>query len=134
MNLQNNPTLIAVSLLNLITCAITLALFLKLRRKLNGISKNTEQELSQLSADLDTASNRAAAFERRLTPLELIAKAKRNSEQTDVVAEGKKLSITERRHRVIALWRRGQNVQSIARTLNMPDGEVELMISITRAA
>lgn len=134
MNLQNNPTLIAVSLLNAITFAITLMLFLKLRRRVNGMSKNTESELSQLSSDLDTASNRTATLDRRLTAFEQSHKAKRNAEQTEVATEGRKLSITERRHRVISLWRRGQNVQSIARTLNMPDGEVELMISITRAA
>jgi hypothetical protein len=134
MNLQNNSTLIAVSLMNVIMFAITLMLFLKLRRRVNGMSKNTEYEFSQLSSDLDTASNRAATLERRLIAFEQAHKAKRNSEQTEVATEGKKLSITERRHRVIALWRRGQNVQSIARTLNMPDGEVELMISITRAA
>ncbi len=134
MNLPNNPSLIAISLVNAITFAITLMLFFKLRRKVNGFSKNTENELSQLSSDLDTASNRTATLDRRLTTFEQAHKAKRNSEQTEVVTEGKKLSITERRHRVLALWRRGQNVQSIARTLNMPDGEVELMISINRAA
>lgn len=48
--------------------------------------------------------------------------------------EPEKLSITERRHRVISLASRGQRPEAIATTLGMLPGEVELIISLNQAA
>jgi hypothetical protein len=41
--------------------------------------------------------------------------------------------MTERRHRVLALARRGLDAMSIAETLGVPYGEVELIISLSIA-
>src|SRR5205085_12038098 len=43
-------------------------------------------------------------------------------------------SMTERRHRVLSLSRRGLDAMSIAETLGVPYGEVELIISLSVAA
>lgn len=43
-------------------------------------------------------------------------------------------SMTERRHRVLSLARRGLDAMSIAGTLGMPYGEVELIMSLSVAA
>ncbi len=43
---------------------------------------------------------------------------------------GNVTSMTERRHRVLVLARRGMNAELIAETLSVPKGEVELMISL----
>ena len=48
--------------------------------------------------------------------------------------EPAKLSMTERRHRVIALASRGQNAEAIATTLGIMPGEVELIIRLNQAA
>lgn len=45
-----------------------------------------------------------------------------------------KPTMTERRHRVLALAQRGQDAETIATMLNMPRGEVELIIDLNRAA
>lgn len=49
-------------------------------------------------------------------------------------AEPPKLNMTERRHRVISLSSRGQNVESIATALGMLTGEVELIVDMNQAA
>jgi hypothetical protein len=89
------------------------------------------------SADLNT--QRLAEHVRRIAWLESrIRKPQPLSE--DVIDDGaeetepEKLSITERRHRVISLASRGQRAETIAATLGMLPGEVELIISLNQAA
>lgn len=44
---------------------------------------------------------------------------------------GARQSVTERRHRVLTLSRRGLDVKAIAQTLGMPHGEVALIIRMS---
>lgn len=44
---------------------------------------------------------------------------------------GTRQSVTERRHRVLTLSRRGMDVKAIAQTLGMPHGEVALIIRMS---
>lgn len=44
---------------------------------------------------------------------------------------GTRQSVTERRHRVLTLARRGMDVKAIAQTLGMPHGEVALIIRMS---
>ena len=46
-------------------------------------------------------------------------------------AAGARQSVTERRHRVLTLSRRGMDVKAIAQTLGMPHGEVALIIRMS---
>lgn len=46
----------------------------------------------------------------------------------------KKSSIVERRHRILSLAARGQSSETIAATLGMMPGEVELIINLNRPA
>ncbi len=43
-----------------------------------------------------------------------------------------KSSLTERRHRILSLASRGQSAETIAQTLGMMPGEVELMMNLNR--
>lgn len=44
---------------------------------------------------------------------------------------GQAAGMTERRHRVMVLARRGMNTEMIAETLGVPKGEIELIISLS---
>jgi hypothetical protein len=118
----------------------SLVLFARTRRRFQdwvalGTELNTE--LADLSRDLDSTSRQSGEHSRKLAWLE----ARARSRETDarlvdetVPAVSSKPNITERRHRVLSLSRRGQDPKTIARTLGMPHGEVELMINLVNAA
>lgn len=98
------------------------------------------QELLTVSREsIDTNLQRVNEQSRRVAWLEArvretkIAKSEAVLE-APVVAETPKLNITERRHRVITLASRGQNSETIANTLGMLPGEVELIIGLSQAA
>lgn len=58
----------------------------------------------------------------------------RETNSVEPAAAPKRLSITERRHRILSLARKGQNAETIAETLGMLPGEVELIINLNRAS
>jgi len=94
-----------------------------------------EKELAETSRDMDTISCRATRQDRRVAWIEsrvrnnqVAAPALLDESQTAVSG---KPTITERRHRVIQLTKRGVDCNTIATMLNMPHGEVELMISLS---
>jgi DNA-binding NarL/FixJ family response regulator len=131
------PTLITIAA-NAITLLTSLVLLVKYRRLAQKHAQATAdfgKELSALSADLDTVSQSAGDASRKAALLE----AKMNQQTVEVVqpadvAASAKLNITERRHRVLSLWRRGLNTQTISSRLGLPVGEVELMIDLEKAA
>jgi|SRR5436190_12138436 len=133
------PVVLVSAVLALISFVSSLVLFAKTRRLLRGcatLESRFEEELADLSPDLDTASRQSADWGRKIVWLESRV---RGGHQEARVAEtaattNGKLNITERRHRVLSLARRGQDAQTIARTLGMPHGEVELMINLGHAA
>ncbi len=86
----------------------------------------------------DTALQRATEQARRIAWLE--TRIRKPREHTDevldetILTEGNKLSMTERRHRVITLANRGKDLESIASALGLFKGEVELILSLNNAA
>lgn len=126
----------SVAFISLAFNSVLLASSKRLRRRLETFEYRLEEELTSLSQDLDTASKQAGENARRIAWLESRARSNRVEPKPAVepVVPNNKTTITEKRHRVLSLARRGQDVQSIARTLGMNYGEVELMISLGRAA
>lgn len=86
---------------------------------------------------LETNAQRVAEQSRRIAWLETrVRQPKSASEEIveETFSEPEKLNMTERRHRVITLASRGQNAETIAATLGMLPGEVELIINLKQIA
>jgi DNA-binding NarL/FixJ family response regulator len=99
-------------------------------------SERFDDEIESMSRDLDTASRQAGEHLRRIAWLEARVRSTQPQEPKPPVDTNPKLrvSITERRHRVVSLARRGQDVDTIAQILGMNHGEVELMLNLSKAA
>jgi len=138
-------TEMASTSLALVSFVTSLILFKKARslsRSCSNLESRIEEEITALSTDLDTVSRKSGEHGRRVAWLETKVRSPRSEKKVEVEAlastnpgsTNQKPTITERRHRVLSLARRGQDPQTIARTLGMPHGEVELMINLGRAA
>ena len=127
----------SLALISFATTMILIGRTRLLRKTLAASELRIDEELAALSGDLDTVSGKSGEHGRRIAWLETRIRSPR-TEPTRVPETissiNQKPTITERRHRVLSLARRGQDPQTIARTLGMPHGEVELMISLGRAA
>jgi hypothetical protein len=126
--------------LSLVSLIVSFLVF-KRARLLTQASANLDlwidEEWTSLSKDLDTVLSTCGEHGRRLALLEARGRAAQiEAKQNDEIVTPlhAKPTITERRHRVLSLARRGQDPQTIAQTLGMPHGEVELMINLGRAA
>lgn len=115
------------------------------QRKDRGLIDFVEKQIEDLEHLLtrnkeafDANAQRMAEQARRINWLETrVRQPKLVSEDVvDDTAAGEtpKLNITERRHRVIKLTSRGQNVETIATALGMLPGEVELIVNLNKAA
>ncbi len=97
-----------------------------------------EQVIARQKEFSETNSQRVTEQSRRIAWLESrVRQPKLAGEEIldDVVQlETPKLNMTERRHRVISLATRGQNIESIANALGMLTGEVELIVDMNQAA
>ena len=95
------------------------------------VSKNRAMLAKESQQTLDQ-SRRIAWLESRLRQPKPVVKE-------DVAAEEVpppqvlKSNITERRHRVLALYAKGNSPETIASTLGMMPGEVELMVKLNQA-
>lgn len=114
------------------------------RQQIMILNKELEEIKIALAANketLETAARRAADQSRRVAWLETrirqpkLAKKDVLEETTlsEPVEMPKRLNITERRHRVLSLAGSGQTAETIAATLGMLPGEVELIIGLNRA-
>lgn len=85
----------------------------------------------------ETAHRRDSDQARRIAWLESkIRKPRPTSDEVlddSVITEQPKLSMTERRHRVITLASRGKNAEAIASSLGLFKGEVELILNLNKA-
>lgn len=100
--------------------------------------EDLEDELSQNREVLDTGSQRFSDQARRIAWLETrIRKPKlladELAEEEPATPNGK-WNVTEKRHKVLKLAGRGHGPESIAATLGMMRGEVELIINLGRMA
>jgi len=105
------------------------------RRSLTRVSE-LEEKLFTIHQDFNQLSQRLIEQADRIEWLESRAHAKQSEDETDLVtslAAFSKPSITERRHRVLALARRGLDAETIAATIGAPHGEVELIIELNNA-
>jgi hypothetical protein len=103
--------------------------------------KELEQYLEQYKQDLEKTSFKVSDYGRRLAWLETrYQRTKRFSNdviekdpeiiEPKPIAEPIKTTMTERRHRVLSLAQLGQNAETIAETLGMLTGEVELILHL----
>ena len=119
--------------LSLMVSLVALSRLRRINRATASFQEAANKELDVLSNDVDKLSRQSGEFSRRISSLE--SRKQSSALETDEsVTVNTKPTITERRHRVLSLARRGQNAQTIAQTLGMPHGEVELMINLVRAA
>ncbi len=81
------------------------------------------KDQSRRIAWLETRIRQPKAVEKAAVPEEIMT-----AEPTDIL----KSNITERRHRILTLASRGQNVETIASTLGMMPGEVQLVMNLNR--
>ena len=141
-NVANNPALLS-ALVALCALAASAALLVARRargeaRDLLALALQFEAELADASRDHAASSRRADELARRVARLETRARPaaadKCVDEERAAPAQPSKTTITERRHRVTQLARKGVSTDSIASLLNMPHGEVELIIGLSRAA
>lgn len=99
--------------------------------------EDLEETLGKNKESLETNAQRVTEQSRRIAWLETrVRQPKPVSEEViddTPVSEPQKLNMTERRHRVITLASRGQNAETIASTLGMLPGEVELIINLNQS-
>lgn len=91
-------------------------------KALNQLNSNLNQELSSANKTLDSQSCRLAWLETRV-----------RREPVPVEPMGvlpTKPSVTEKRHRVLSLAKRGLDSDAIANQIGVPHGEVELIIGL----
>lgn len=146
MNIETQILLGAVSI-GAVSLVVTLVCFFK-QRKNRSLIELTNKQIEELENSLaenktiaEAASQRAADQSRRIAWLETrirqpkLAKKDVLDEETLIEKSNAatKANITERRHRVLALAKSGQNAETIAATLGMLPGEVELIINLNRA-
>jgi DNA-binding NarL/FixJ family response regulator len=101
------------------------------------LASTLAERLAAAEKKLEKATQQIAEQERRLNWIELRARPNRaasESAEDNKSARKGRPSMTERRHRVLSLARRGVDAEQIAETLGMPYGEVELIISLNSAA
>ncbi len=142
MNLETQISIAAIFLgaLSLIFAAFIYKKMRSQRGLLEFIGKQVEDSqeiLGKYKELLDTNAARVAEQSRRVAWLETrIRQPKPALEEIieeHISDEPPKLNMTERRHRVISLSSRGQNVENIATTLGMLPGEVELIINLNKS-
>ncbi|MFM9904749.1 MAG: DUF6115 domain-containing protein [Pyrinomonadaceae bacterium] len=117
---------------------------LKQRRMTRVVDEASEQvkvltdELLRIKESIEQNSQRLSEQKCRVAWLETkIRQPKHNNSEVQphtAIQETPKETMTERRHRVVALASRGQNADMIAMALGMLRGEVELIMNLNRAA
>lgn len=97
--------------------------------------ENNKELLEQSRQKMNDQARRVAWLESRIRQPKS-AKKDVIEEEAKIIEEipvANKSNITERRHRVLTLASRGQSPETIASTLGMMPGEVELIINLNRA-
>lgn len=118
--------------------AIILALKIRLEKKsvLSQID-DLEIKLNRFRQDIEVLTKKDVEQAGKIIWLESrvrssnIAKEENFQDKDSSVLAGK-LSLTERRHRILSLARRGLDTNTISTMLGTPHGEVELVIGLSR--
>jgi hypothetical protein len=102
-----------------------------------ALASALDERLIAAEKKLETATQQVSEQARHLAWLELRVRQGKvaSASPTKAKPTGEaQLSMTEQRHRVLALARRDMGAELIAETLNVPYGEVELIIALSLAA
>ena len=89
----------------------------EIRHNLEAVAQHTSAQLQRISQPLPQATPARV-------PEPVVA-------AIATAPAGPRQSVTERRHRVLTLSRRGMDIKDIAQTLGMPHGEVALIIRMS---
>ncbi|MFN0087985.1 MAG: DUF6115 domain-containing protein [Blastocatellia bacterium] len=95
------------------------------------------KRLGAAEKKVEAVAHQASDQARRIAWLESRLRRRNSevvSEAVDRPADPAQTSITERRHRVLSLSRRGMDAELIAETLGVPHGEVELIVSLNMSS
>ena len=117
---------------------IVLSFKLRAARKLAAsLAEQVTDEVAIFKDQLETATTQAADQARRIAWLESRMRPNtvlQEQESKKALPPTANLTVTERRHRVLSLARRGMSVNTIAAMLGEMPGEIELIINLSRAA
>ncbi len=98
--------------------------------------EDLEETVTNYKEINETDVHRISEQSRRIAWLESRVRNPKASEEDvlleDHLEDNSKSIITERRHRVLKLAARGQSIDEIASTLGMMQGEVQLIINLSR--
>lgn len=141
---SDSQILLATIGLGLLCLFISVMSFVK-QRKYRRLIQAAEDKIEDLQTALkrsketvETNAKHLEEMSRRLVWLETrIRQPKPNGDEVvddSGPNDAPKLNITERRHRVATLAARGQSAESIALTIGMMPGEVELILNLEQAA
>jgi DNA-binding NarL/FixJ family response regulator len=144
MRLNNPQMMFLITMASGLMAALCLLICLTLAIKLRSLKKqfkafaaDVEANVADMEQTAESVSVSTADYARRIAWLESRVRSNKPAPKEDreeaafVAAEP---SLTERRHRVISLARRGYDVNTIASMLNEMPGEVELIIGLSKAA
>lgn len=122
-----------LTLLGAVLACCALAYRLRQAEQQQQISTNVlTQRLTTAELQVSRALEQAAEQARRMALLELHLHQNRMTDSSlSNDSGGAAPSMTERRHRVMTLARRGMDSEMIAETLGVPKGEIELIISLS---
>ncbi|CAN5416629.1 hypothetical protein BH10ACI2_BH10ACI2_03530 [soil metagenome] len=143
MNLETQILMASagITFLSLVFSLVSFRRHRKSRELMEFVGKQIEDLENMLSRNkeaLEANAQRMNEQARRVTWLETrIRQPKLAADEIladDLIHESPKLNITERRHRVIKLASRGHDVETIATALGMLPGEVDLILSLNKAA
>lgn len=107
------------------------------RKRADRLTEIIEEEMGAVSRNLETVLTQSADQTRRVAWLETRVRPSAPAARQKVnepLAQPSKTSLTEYRHRVLALAQRGLDVNTIANMLGEMPGEIELIINLHRAA
>ena len=133
---MNQIALTLALALSVLACALSAyCLWLALQRRAQAnemtlLTRRFEEEINALNRNLPLVLERAAAQTVAQATTARIPPPPAPEEELLVLPDTKP-TMMERRRRVLALARRGQDADTISNMLGMPNGEVELIMNLS---
>lgn len=124
----------SISLSRYRNCRVVLEVYGEQTEELEKIIENQKQQIEKINNINLEATRRIAWLEQKIRQPKTQAEVKAEEKVIEPIISTVKPTITERRHRVITLAERGQNAETIASTLGMLAGEVELILNLNRTS
>jgi DNA-binding NarL/FixJ family response regulator len=129
------PACAALAIAASVLCLILVRRAQRSAKRALARASELEKTLTAMRGELRQAAQRGIDQTLRLAWLESHLRASELKEEPPLrPASPAKPNVTERRHRVLALARRGLDAPAIATALGVPHGEVELIIGLSQTA